>query len=206
MKVGEKMEKIFVNCGGSLYQYESKKEVMAFFEDCIYSSEGSERDRYTNIYFSVKEHLKDSKKCFTDGTSHIFDSNIDPDSITLSEEQELIKNFKINKEDLFRFKVRNYLSASHSRIYDSTLERYDSFDDLYNDYIKKQKEDSFFIIKDNVITCIDSTAKEPDNYFVEDFDLEDYEYADKWLKGEIEYEDYLKYKNEKGKNKEYIEI
>ena len=40
------MNKIFVNCGGSLYQYDSKKDVMDFFEDCIYGSEGSERESY----------------------------------------------------------------------------------------------------------------------------------------------------------------
>ena len=71
------MDKIFVNCGGSLYQYDSKKDVMDFFEDCIYGSEGSERERYSNIYFSVKAHLNDSKRCFTDGTSHVYDSYID---------------------------------------------------------------------------------------------------------------------------------
>ena len=56
---------------------------MDFFEDCIFGSEESERERYTNIYFSVKEHLNDSKRCFTDGTSHVYDSNIDPDEIDM---------------------------------------------------------------------------------------------------------------------------
>ena len=47
------MSKIFVNCGGQLDVFNDKQEVMDFYEDCILMSEGSERERYTNIYFGV---------------------------------------------------------------------------------------------------------------------------------------------------------
>lgn len=46
------MKNIYVNCVGNL-----KKEIMDFFEECIYGSEVSKRERYTNIYFETKLHL-----------------------------------------------------------------------------------------------------------------------------------------------------
>ena len=80
------MNNIYVNCGGNLMIFESKKETMDFFEECIMMCEGSERERYSNIYFSVKSNLNTDKRCFTDGTSHVYTSKIDPDSIDYYEE------------------------------------------------------------------------------------------------------------------------
>ena len=128
------MNKIFVNCGGSLYQYDSKKDVMDFFEDCIYGSEGSERERY--------------------------------------------------------------LAMNHSRIYPRTMERYNDFDELYDDYLSKTKDNHFYLLEDNKIICFDTTASGSDKYWCEEFPIKDYEYANKWLNGEIEYSDYLEQKNE----------
>ena len=44
-----------ITCYGKTEEYpESKRlEQMAFYEDCIYSSEGSERDRYVSIFFAL---------------------------------------------------------------------------------------------------------------------------------------------------------
>ena len=75
------MNNIYINCGGSLYKYKSKKEAMDFFEDCIYGSEGSERERYTDIYFSLKENLKSNKRCFSDGTKYVYTSDIEPEEL-----------------------------------------------------------------------------------------------------------------------------
>lgn len=185
------MDKIFVNCGGSLYQHDSKKDAMDFYEDCIYGSEGSERDRYTTIYFSLKEHLKDSKRCFSDGTSHVYDSNIDPDEIDSLDEDILKTHFDISKDDLLKFKANRFLAPNHSRIYDRTMERYDDFDELYDDYLSKQKDNYFYLLKDNKIICFDTTAGDSDKYWCEEFPMKDFEYANKWLNGEIEYGDYL---------------
>lgn len=186
---------VYVNCGGSLMQFETKKETMDFFEDCIYSSEGSERDRYTTIYFEIKEHLNDDKMCFTDETEYIYNSDIDPEDVCIEEEKELKDNFDIDKIDLLRFKADNYLAEKNNKIYQRTLDRYDNVEDLYSDYIVKSDEVSFYYFDvHNKIICIDATACPPDNYWVEEFPLEDYEYADKWLGQEIEYSDYLEQK------------
>lgn len=185
------MNKIFVNCGGSLYQYDSKEEVMDFFEDCIFGSEGSERERYTNIYFSVKAHLNDSKRCFTDGTAYIYDSDIDPNEIDSLDESLLKTNFKVTKEDLLLFKANRCLAINHSRIYPRTMERYNNFEELYDDYLSKSKDKYFYLFENDKIICFDTTASGSDKYWCEEFKLEDYEYANKWLNNEIEYEDYL---------------
>lgn len=185
------MNKIFVNCGGSLYQYDSKEEVMNFFEDCISGSEGSERERYTNIYFSVKEHLNDNKRCFTDGTSYIYDSDIDPNEIDSLDESLLKTNFKVTKEDLLLFKANRCLAINHSRIYPRTMERYNNFEELYDDYLSKSKDRYFYLFENDKIICFDTTASGSGKYWCEEFKLEDYEYANKWLNNEIEYEDYL---------------
>ena len=190
------MDKIFVNCGGSLYQYDSKKDVMDFCEDCIYGSEGSERERYSNIYFSVKAHLNDSKRCFTDGTSHVYDSDIDPEEIDSLDEDILKTHFCISKDDLLEFKANRCLAMNHSRIYPRTMERYNDFDELYDDYLSKTKDNHFYLFEDNKVICFDTTASGSDKYWCEEFPMKDYEYANKWLNGEIEYSDYLEQKNE----------
>ena len=185
------MDKIYVNCGGSLYQYDTKKDVMDFFEDCIYGSEGSERERYSNIYFSVKAHLNDSKRCFTDGTSHVYDSNIDPDEIDTLDEDVLKTHFNVSKDDLLEFKANRCLAVNHSRIYPRTVEKYSDSDDLYDNYLSKSKDKYFYLFKDNKIICFDTTASGSDKYWCEEFPMKDYEYANKWLNGELEYGDYL---------------
>ncbi|WP_299996046.1 hypothetical protein [uncultured Clostridium sp.] len=189
------MSNIYVNCGGSLMKFNNKKDTMDFFEDCIYSSEGSERNRYTTIYFEVKEHFNDNQICFTDGTDHVYDSNINPEDVSHDEEKQLRKYFNIDKVDLLRFKADNHLAKRNNKIYQSTLNRYEDIDDLYNDYISKSNEVSFYYFDEhNQIICIDATACPPDNYWVEEFPLEDYEYADSWLGQELEYDDYLEHK------------
>lgn len=185
------MSNIYVNCGGDLMKFESKKETMDFFEDCIMLCEGSERERYTNIYFSVKEHLNDRKRCFTDGTSRIYDSNINPNEIDSLDESILKAHFKITKEDLLVFKANRCLAVNHSRIYPSMMKRYDNFDELYDDYLSKSKDKYFYLFDDDKIICFDTTATGSDKYWCEEFQLKDYEYANKWLNGEIEYEYYL---------------
>ncbi len=186
---------IYVNCGGDLIKFESKSEVMAFFEDCIYSSEGSERERYTNIYFGVKEHLNDNQICFTDGTDYIYGSSIAPEDVSHEEEKQLREYFDIDKIDLLRFKADKYLAEKNNKIYKSTLDRYEDIKDLYNDYIIKSNEVSFYYFDEhNQIICIDATACPPENYWIEEFPLEDYEYADKWLSQDLEYSDYLEQK------------
>lgn len=189
------MNKIYVNCGGNLQSFYSKKEVMEFYEDCIMMSEGSERERYTSIYFEVKEHLSDNQICFTDGTDHIYDSSIDPVDVSHEEEKQLRECFDIDKTDLLRFKADKYLAEKNNKIYKSTLDRYENIEYLYNDYIIKSNEVSFYYFDEhNQIICIDATACPPDNYWVEEFPLEDYEYADSWLGQELEYDDYLEHK------------
>lgn len=196
------LNNIYVNCGGSLDVYKTKKEVMDFFEDCIMMSEGSERERYTEIYFSVKDNLNTNKRCFTDGSDYVIRGNINPDDIDDKELALLQKNYNVTKDKLYRFRADKILEANHKRIYDFDLEKYDSIDDLYNEYISKRTEKTFYILGNNTITCIDANAKASDNYWVEDFSMRDYDYANKWLNGEIEIDDYLKYLKDNNNKKE----
>lgn len=196
------MAKIYVSCGGSLDVYDSKKDVMDFFEDCIFASEGAERERYTEIYFSVKENLNTSKRCFTDGSGHITRGNVNPEEISEEELKLLYKNYRVTKEELYRFRADKVLEVNHKRIYDFDLKKYDSIDDLYSDYISKRDDKTFYILGNNTITCIDANAKAPDNYWVEEFSMKDYDYANKWLNGDIEYDDYLYHLRDNGNKKE----
>ncbi len=196
------MNNIYVNCGGSLDVYKSKKEVMDFFEDCIMSSEGAERDRYTEIYFSVKENLNTNKRCFTDYSDYVTRGNINPDDLDDKEIMLLQKNYNVTKDDLYRFRADRILEAKHKRIYDFDLKNYNSIDGLYENYISNKNEKTFYIIGKNMITCIDANAKEPDKYWAEEFSMKDYDYANKWLNGDIEYEDYLDYLKNNNSKKE----
>ena len=185
------MKKVYVNCGGKLNSYNSKKEVMDFFEDCILMSEGSERDRYTTIYFSVKDNLNNNFRFFSDGTKYVYDSDIDPDVLNDNELHLLEKYYGLTKENLLKFKVNHILEQNAKRITDYDLSKYNDIDEMYKKSLSKQEETSFYYLDDNTITCIDTSAKGVDKYWIEDFLLKDYEYADKWLKGEIEYSAYL---------------
>lgn len=191
------MNNIYVNCGGILDVYKSKKEVMDFFEDCILMSEGDERERYNEIYFSVKENLYTNKRCFSDGTDFIYTSNINWNEISQDDELLLIDNFNVSKTDLLRFKAINYLSKNNKRINQSTLDRYESDVELITNYISNREERSFYYInKSNMIVCISSSDSLLDHYYKEEFPLEDYEYANEWLDGELEYSVYLEMKKQ----------
>ena len=176
------MNKVYVNCGGSLYSFNSKKEVMSFFESCINCSEGSERERYTTIYFDVKSNLNTNKRCFSDNTSFVYNSDIKASEIDDTDEKLLIKNFDISKEDLLAFEANNYL-------YNNKLE---SVEDIYDTYIKDNKKENrtFYVIDKEKIICIDDNISDTE-YYSQIFPIKDYLYADLWLKGDIEYEDYL---------------
>lgn len=195
LNAGIAKENIFVNCGGSLQKFNSKEEVMDFYEDCILMSEGSERDRYSNIYFQVKTHLNDDQRCFTDGTEKVYMTKIDPTDVSKEDEKILKKYYDINLNELQRFKVRNELSE-HSYIYPSILEKYENIDDLYDNYLTDKSEHSYFYFDEDSIICIDTNTSGTDKYWEEEFPLEDYKYANLWLKGEIEYSDYLETKKD----------
>jgi hypothetical protein len=47
-------EIIYTSCYSTLNVWTSRKDAMDFYEECLYGSEGSERERYTNIYFDLK--------------------------------------------------------------------------------------------------------------------------------------------------------
>ena len=185
------MNNIYVNCGGNLMVFDSKEETLDFFEECILMSEGSERDRYTNIYFSVKSNLNSDRRCFTDGTSHVYISELSPDNIDYYEESLLRTNYGIDKNDLLMFKANTLLAYNFDRIYETTMNRYEDPDDLYESYLKDKDQEKFYYIDRDAILCFDTSCKGKDKYWIEEFPLKDYIYANKWLKEEIEYSQYL---------------
>lgn len=48
---------IKVICYDNIELWHSRKTAMEFFKDCIFNSEGAERDRYVNVYFDLEEGL-----------------------------------------------------------------------------------------------------------------------------------------------------
>lgn len=187
------MNRIYVNCGGSLDVYKSKDEVMKFFEDCIYASEGAERDRYVNIYFSVKDNLNSSKRCFTDGSDYLTRGNVNPEVLDDNELKLLYKNYGVTENELYKFRADKVLGVNHKRISNYELQKYNSFDEIYTEYISKNSERTLYILEDDKIICIDANAKDPDKYWTEEFFIKDYDYANRWLNGEIEIDDYHEY-------------
>ena len=164
---------------------------MSFFESCINCSEGSERERYTIIYFDVKSNLNTNKRCFSDNTSFVYNSDIKASEIDDTDEKLLIKNFDISKEDLLAFEANNYLyNNNHNRIHNN--KKLESVEDIYDTYIKDNKKENrtFYVIDKEKIICIDDNISDTE-YYTQVFPIKDYLYADLWLKGDIEYEDYL---------------
>ncbi len=89
--------------------------------------------------------------------------------------------------------VDELLGESHTKIPNDVL---DSVDDIYDDYLADQKGDKFYAIQGDKILTFDTNASGSDKYWEEEFPISDYEDANKWLNGEIEYSDYLE--NKKG--------
>ena len=54
LKEAADLDIVFTCCYNTLDVWKSRQEAMDFYEECQYSSEGSERERYTNIYFDLK--------------------------------------------------------------------------------------------------------------------------------------------------------
>ena len=46
-------DKVYTICYNRLTIYPNRKKAIDFFLDCMYCSEGSERDRYTNVYLDL---------------------------------------------------------------------------------------------------------------------------------------------------------
>lgn len=57
------MAKVVCFCYGDRHEFSSKKKAVEFFEDCMFNSEGSERDRYISILWQLKEG---KKVCYDD--------------------------------------------------------------------------------------------------------------------------------------------
>jgi hypothetical protein len=83
------------------------------------------------------------------------------------------------------------LSKNADKIYQSTLYRYKDLDELYDNYLIDKSITSFYYFDSKKIICIDTSAKGSDRYWEEEFPIKDYKYAEKWLKQEIDFSDYL---------------
>lgn len=56
-------KEIICVCYGKEHKFKTRKQAMDFFLECMACSDGSERDRYVNIYLE----LKSGKNYCTDG-------------------------------------------------------------------------------------------------------------------------------------------
>lgn len=48
-------DKIIIICYCQAEEWESRKQAKAFYMDCMFNSEGAERDRYVNIFRQLEE-------------------------------------------------------------------------------------------------------------------------------------------------------
>lgn len=52
------MAKVVCFCYGDRMEFQSKKKAVEFFEDCMFNTEGAERDRYISILQQLKAGCK----------------------------------------------------------------------------------------------------------------------------------------------------
>ena len=57
------MAKVVCFCYGDRHEFSSRKKAVEFFKDCMYNSEGSERDRYISILMQLEAG---NKVCYDD--------------------------------------------------------------------------------------------------------------------------------------------
>lgn len=89
--------------------------------------------------------------------------------------------------------VDELLGKSHTKIPNDVL---GSVDDIYDDYLADQKGDKFYAIEGDKILTFDTDVNGSERYWEEEFPISDYEDANKWLNGEVEYSDYLESKKD----------
>lgn len=89
--------------------------------------------------------------------------------------------------------VDELLGKSHTKIPNDVL---GSVDDIYDDYLADQKGDKFYAIEGDKILTFDTDVNGSEKYWEEEFPISDYEDANKWLNGEVEYSDYLESKKD----------
>ena len=180
--------KVYANCGGDLYGYKNNKEAKSFFLSCMNCSEGSERERYTTIYLELQNP---NLKFVSDHTSKICRTSIDFDLISEKDREELKEYYNLEDNDINYLQANFKLSSISKRIFNSDMEKYNhDFEEYYKNQPSYNKQNKYYYIDDNkdVIVCFDRCTTE---YFCEDFNIQDYDYAYKWLNNEIEYEQYL---------------
>lgn len=110
--------------------------------------------------------------------------------------------------------VEDYEKEDNERVYVGPLRNeLDIFNDIYakfksinvpilnsndfQEYLKKGNFDCIATITEGKIIACDNSSG---NRWTEEFDIDDYKYAENWCLGKIEYQDYLDYQNEKQHN------
>lgn len=93
---------VYVSCGGYIKPYKNMKEVLAFFKECSYYCEGSERERYMTIVMEALDNLDKKEVCISDGMRAF---GVDFDILTLTEKQleTIRKGFHLTVGELTRF-------------------------------------------------------------------------------------------------------
>lgn len=92
-----KKDNVFVQCYGKLQLYNNRGNALAFFLTCMRCSEGSERDRYTNIYLGLlnnENYIKD----YDD--EYVSESDIDFDLLSVEEREIIKKEFNLSEDKL----------------------------------------------------------------------------------------------------------
>ncbi len=183
---------VYVNCYNRLVQYNNINEAKSFFSECYYSSEGSERERYSNI---IMDMTYKNDICFSDGDKNILFSDINFKQLNKDDLGCIKEFYNINDLDVLKLMAKNQLSKIGKQIYN--LNNYESFEDYYEK--DKNKHFKYFMFSDDnkKIICFDiynESIKSADSYFCEEFDLEDYDFACKWLDNQIEMDEYYSYK------------
>lgn len=188
---------IFVNCGGNLMEFKSNSDAKNFFLECMNCCEGSERERYTTIYLELQNS---NCRFASDHSSQIYRTSIDLEQLNIKDYNELKKNYDLTDEDINYIQANYKLGKISKRIFNSDIRKYNNdFEEYYNNQPECNKVDKYYLIDSdtNKIICFDYRLPE---YFCEEFELKDYNYAYKWLNDEIEYDEYL------NKDKDDMEI
>ena len=188
-----KYTNVYINCGYNLMLFQSNNEAQKFFLDCMYGSEGAERDRYTSIYLDLKSG---NSRFISDGSEFITSSRINFTEIPCNDLTHIKNIYNLDDNDIYSFMADEKLKKVGKRIYslDFKNDSNVNFLDFYNNQ-KYNKIDKFYMFSDDktTITCFDVYDSEV--YYCEDFEMKDYLMAFQWLNNEIEYDEYLEYKN-----------
>ncbi len=128
------------------YKPYPSQELVEYFNVNIKYDSKNKLLNFSNKYDSIATYDCKIQEDFNNALNDFLEDYIELEDVKAekiwrykNEESLLRTSYGIDKTDLLMYKANNCLAQEHSRIYQTTVDRYKDSEDLYNDYFANKK-------------------------------------------------------------------